>query len=176
MYIRGQNGLTDTFNQSLQGKPGVSLITNGTRILLNKGDTKTYTILPQAKTNDEIENFKSVIIWSSPLKTTSPINDKYDPTKGPHAGNLIAEFSITESNIYYDLSAVDGIDNGLSFTYQPENSSNVTTTCKPTNLPQGLYKNYLDKSFYGYNAIMSDKWRLTTDIPTKQVFVHRVLL
>ena len=57
MYIRGQNGLTDTFKQSLQGKPGVSLITNGTRILLNKGDTKTYTILPQAKTNDEIENF-----------------------------------------------------------------------------------------------------------------------
>ena len=128
----------------------------------NPNDTFNSSMISATKSSTNINKFESVIIWTYPVNGSATV-DEYNPVNGPFAGNLIGEFSITDNNIYYDLSAVDGIDKGMTFQYIDfDNNLNPNTKCLLTNKPPSILSDskFMPKKLYGYSSILSDKWKL----------------
>tara|TARA_R110001599_G_scaffold319427_1_gene529240 strand:+ start:96 stop:1877 length:1782 start_codon:yes stop_codon:yes gene_type:complete len=97
------------------------------------------------------EQYLSGVIW-----THFTDNKISNIEKGPVAGQVVSEFTINSSNVYYDISAVDGIDGGVKMKY----NNNTETVCEP-NKPTSDSIEILQEKFNGYNAVLSDKWTIS---------------
>lgn len=184
VYIRSQDSFKGNpgVNTNFINKNNASIITASGedvyRIKLNafgtQNDTFNSSMISTTKpSSTDIYNFKSVIIWTYPVNGKA-IVDGYNPVNGPYAGNLIGEFSITDNNIYYDLSAVDGVDKGMTFQYiDSDNKFNPNTKCllleEP---PDNIKTKFMSKKLYGYSSILSDKWKLGGDEGNKSCNEH----